>query len=342
MAGARRRVRRAWPSGSATAWCTARCSRTSASSSGWAPAPTSSARRCTTSATRATGTWRCAPRPRPRWPGPSCSTGRRCRGRCGALTPAFRYERPQAGRLRQHHQVDVEALGVADPDMDVEIVAAGRRLPAALGLRRWRLALNTMGTPADRAALVDRCRPGCATGWVTWRPTTARRSRPTRCGSSTPSAPRPRPWWPTRPAWPTRSTTPPPPTSSGCRPGLSALGIPFEVEPRLVRGLDYYTHTLFEFQSLALDSAQSTVIGGGRYDGLVEQLGGPPTPGIGFGVGHRADAAGARRRGRLRRPGDHPRRVRGRRHRRVGGPRPHRRAAGGRARAPTGPSTGGR
>jgi histidyl-tRNA synthetase len=67
--------------------------------------------------------------------------------------------------------------------------------------------------------------------------------------------------------------------------GLDALGIPFELNPGLVRGLDYYTHTLFEFQSLALESAESTIIGGGRYDGLVEQLGGPPTPGIGFGSG---------------------------------------------------------
>jgi histidyl-tRNA synthetase len=67
--------------------------------------------------------------------------------------------------------------------------------------------------------------------------------------------------------------------------GLAALAIPFEIDTRLVRGIDYYTHTLFEFQSEALETAQSTIIGGGRYDGLVEQLGGPPTPGIGFGSG---------------------------------------------------------
>ena len=67
--------------------------------------------------------------------------------------------------------------------------------------------------------------------------------------------------------------------------GLTALNIPFSVEPRLVRGLDYYTHTTFEFQSLALESAQNTVCGGGRYNGLIEELGGPPTPGIGFGMG---------------------------------------------------------
>jgi histidyl-tRNA synthetase len=67
--------------------------------------------------------------------------------------------------------------------------------------------------------------------------------------------------------------------------GLSALGIPFRVEPRLVRGLDYYTHTTFEFVSTVIDASQSTIGGGGRYDGLVEELGGPPTPGIGFGSG---------------------------------------------------------
>ena len=69
------------------------------------------------------------------------------------------------------------------------------------------------------------------------------------------------------------------------RSGLTALGVPFRLEPRLVRGLDYYTHTTFEFVSGALDAAQSTIGGGGRYDGLVEALGGPSTPGIGFGTG---------------------------------------------------------
>src|SRR4029453_485030 len=70
------------------------------------------------------------------------------------VTPAFRYERPQAGRLRQHHQVDVEVIGSADPDVDVEIIALGAAYLDALGLRRWRLTVNTMGTPADRAAYV--------------------------------------------------------------------------------------------------------------------------------------------------------------------------------------------
>ena len=100
--------------------------------------------------------------------------------------------------------------------------------------------------------------------------------------------------------WPTTSTPRPSPTASGCRPGCGRSGIAFEVDETLVRGLDYYTHTLFEFQSSALGNAQSTILGGGRYDGLIEQLGGPPTPGIGFGCGHRARPAHLRRRGRLR------------------------------------------
>ena len=154
VGGADRGVRRAWPSGSATGWSTGRCSRTSASSSGSATAPTSSARRCTTSRTRAAATWRCAPRPPPRWSGPTCSTGRRRRGRSGTSTPTFRYERPQAGRFRQHHQLGVEALGAADPDVDVEVIALADDLP-----RRARPA-----AVAPRAQLDGHARrPGAAT-----------------------------------------------------------------------------------------------------------------------------------------------------------------------------------
>src|SRR5690606_25097671 len=201
------------------------------------------------------------------------------------VTPVFRYERPQAGRLRQHHQVDVEVLGEADPDVDVEVIALGADYLAALGLRRWRLVINTMGTPADRAAYAR-----TLTEWLRDRaadlPAEDRQkveSHPLRVLDSK------------RPE--TQQVVADAPRiadvlDEGSRAhfdrvqeGLRALGIPFEVDVRLVRGLDYYTHTLFEFQSDALETAQSTVIGGGRYDGLVEQLGGPPTPGIGFGSG---------------------------------------------------------
>jgi len=198
------------------------------------------------------------------------------------VTPAFRYERPQAGRLRQHHQVDVEVLGAADPDVDVEIVSLGAAYLAALGLTRWRLVLNTMGTPADRARYADALQ-----SWLRHRVGDLAQddqekveSHPLRVLDSK------------RPE--TRADAPrivdvlddaSRAHFERVQAGLTALGIPFEVDPGLVRGLDYYTHTLFEFQSEALDTAQSTIIGGGRYDGLVEQLGGPPTPGIGFGSG---------------------------------------------------------
>src|SRR5512132_2836552 len=201
------------------------------------------------------------------------------------VTPAFRYERPQAGRLRQHHQVDVEVIGAADPDVDVEVIALGAAYLRALGLTRWRLLLNTMGTPADRVAyarvLQDWLRPRAADladddrAKIDDHPLRVLDSKQPETRVALAGVP--------------RIADVLDPASQAhfarVRAGLTALGIPFTVEPGLVRGLDYYTHTLFEFQSEALDTAQSTVIGGGRYDGLVEQLGGPPTPGIGFGSG---------------------------------------------------------
>jgi histidyl-tRNA synthetase len=201
------------------------------------------------------------------------------------VTPAFRYERPQAGRLRQHHQVDIEAIGAADPDLDVEVIALGASYLSALGLQRWHLAVNTMGTPADRAAFTS-----VLQGWLRERagdlaPDDREKieSHPLRVLDSKRDE--------------TRAVVAEAPRMAEVldpaslahfdrvQQGLEALGVPFTIEPSLVRGLDYYTHTLFEFQSEALDAAQSTVIGGGRYDGLVEQLGGPATPGIGFGSG---------------------------------------------------------
>jgi histidyl-tRNA synthetase len=201
------------------------------------------------------------------------------------VTPAFRYERPQAGRLRQHYQVDVEVIGAADPDVDVEIVALGAAYLDVLGLRRWHLRVNTMGTPADRVAYAEILR-----GWLRERAAAL--------------APEDRDKVETHPLRVLDSKHPETQAALDGVPriaeildpdsrahfervqdGLRALGIPYELDPGLVRGLDYYTHTLFEFQSEALAIAESTIIAGGRYDGLVEQLGGPPTPGIGFGSG---------------------------------------------------------
>ena len=201
------------------------------------------------------------------------------------LTPAFRYERPQAGRLRQHHQLDVEVIGAADPDVDVDVIALGAAYLDSLGLRQWRLRVNTMGTPADRVAYAATLRD-----WLR-----------DRAGDL---APEDREKVETHPLRVLDSKRPETQAAIQGAPriaevldaasqahfdrvqaGLRALDIPYVLDPGLVRGIDYYTHTLFEFQSEALEIAESTVIAGGRYDGLVEQLGGPPTPGIGFGSG---------------------------------------------------------
>lgn len=200
-------------------------------------------------------------------------------------TPAFRYERPQAGRLRQHHQVGVECIGSADPDVDVEVIALGHSYLSALGLRQWRLVLNFMGTPADRAAYAAILQQWLRSRIADLAPDDAAKveGHPLRVLDSKRDA--------------TRAVLVDAPRMAEhldaasvahgerVQAGLRALGIDFEIDDTLVRGLDYYTHTLFEFQSSALGNAQSTILGGGRYDGLIEQLGGAPTPGIGFGSG---------------------------------------------------------
>ncbi|HEY9558574.1 MAG TPA: histidine--tRNA ligase [Acidimicrobiales bacterium] len=200
-------------------------------------------------------------------------------------TPAFRYERPQAGRLRQHHQVGVECIGSPDPDVDVEVIALGHSYLSALGLRQWRLVVNFMGTPADRAAYATVLQAWLRDRLADLAPDDAAKveSHPLRVLDSKRTE--------------TRAVLVDAPRMAEhldaasiahgerVQAGLRALGIDFEVDETLVRGLDYYTHTLFEFQSSALGNAQSTILGGGRYDGLIEQLGGPATPGIGFGSG---------------------------------------------------------
>jgi len=200
-------------------------------------------------------------------------------------TPAFRYEQPQAGRLRQHHQVGVECIGSPDPDVDVEVIALGHTFLSQLGLRKWRLVLNFMGTPADRVAYAQVLQAWLRPRAEDLAPDDAAKveSHPLRVLDSKRQA--------------TRAVLADAPRMADSldagsiahgervQAGLRSLGISYEVDETLVRGLDYYTHTLFEFQSSALGNAQSTILGGGRYDGLIEQLGGPPTPGIGFGSG---------------------------------------------------------
>jgi histidyl-tRNA synthetase len=199
--------------------------------------------------------------------------------------PTFRYERPQAGRYRQHHQLGVEVIGSVDPDVDVEVITLAWDLLAEVGLARVKLLVNSMGEPDDRLqyaqtlqayfrerldelAEEDRDKVDRHPLRVldSRRPSTAAvvAAAPASADHLSPSAAA---------------------HFERVQSGLQAVGVPYTVEPRLVRGLDYYTRTTFELQAEALDAAQNAVGGGGRYDGLAEALGGPPTPGIGFGLG---------------------------------------------------------
>ena len=201
------------------------------------------------------------------------------------VAPNFRYERPQAGRFRQHHQVGVEALGTDDADLDVEVVALAWSVCRDLGLTRIELLVNSLGDDACRPAylgvlrayLAERVDQLCDEHKSRAADNPLRVldcKRPT-CRAATDAAPQM--------------------VEHLCDPcsahfarvlaGLEGLGVPARLEPRLVRGLDYYTRTTFELAASALDSAQNAVGGGGRYDKLAEALGGPPTPGIGFGMG---------------------------------------------------------
>ena len=200
-------------------------------------------------------------------------------------TPAFRYERPQAGRYRQHHQLGVEALGPADADLDVEVVGLADGVFRSLGLTRFTLRLNSMGDDTCRPAYLD-----LLTGYLAERrerlcdehrdrleanPLRALDCKRGPCREATDGAP----------AFADHLCEACAAHFARVREGLDARGIPYVLDHRLVRGFDYYTRTTFEFASDALESAQNGIGGGGRYDGLVEMLGGPPTPGIGFGMG---------------------------------------------------------
>ena len=201
------------------------------------------------------------------------------------LAPLFRYERPQKGRYRQHWQVGVEALGVDDPDVDVEVIALLEGFLRELGLERWSLLLNSMGDPDSREGYVARLREYLLAHAGDLGDAFRERvqDNPLRILDSK------------NEEWQEVIERAPQLTehlSTGSREhfeavqrGLDELGIDYELDPRLVRGFDYYTSTTFEFVSDALEAAQNAVGGGGRYDQLAEEMGGPATPGIGFGVG---------------------------------------------------------
>jgi len=200
------------------------------------------------------------------------------------LGPFFRYERPQAGRYRQANQFGVECFGVPGPEADVEVIQIAAMLLARYAISDAVLNVNTVGDkvcrPVYRQALLDHFRPHAAELSADSQRRLER--NPLRILDS--KDPRDAPFVAGAPTMIEYLCPECRAHFDALRAYLDALGIAYVVNPRIVRGLDYYTRTVFEFVSSVIGS-QSTVCGGGRYDGLVEELGGPPTPGVGFGLG---------------------------------------------------------
>jgi histidyl-tRNA synthetase len=198
--------------------------------------------------------------------------------------PMFRHEKPQKGRFRQFNQIDLEAIGFAGPDVDIEIIALTARLWKSLGLTRVKLQINSLGTPesrkAYRALLQDYFRQHLdaldedGKRRLEGNPLRILDSKHPPTQEIVKDAP--------------VLTEHLDPESQAhfaqLRAGLDELGITYTVNPRLVRGLDYYSRTVFEWITDALGS-QDAVCSGGRYDGLIAQMGGDPTPAIGFAMG---------------------------------------------------------
>ncbi len=198
--------------------------------------------------------------------------------------PMFRHERPQKGRYRQFHQFSVEAFGFPGPDVDAELIAIGARLWKRLGIGRVALEINSLGTAesrrAYRALLVDYFRAHEAG----LDPDSRRRLQvnPLRILDS--KNPEMQSLIATAPTLADHLDSESRDHFDALRAALDALGISYRVNPRLVRGLDYYSRTVFEWITDALGS-QNAICSGGRYDGLIAQLGGEPTPAVGFALG---------------------------------------------------------
>jgi histidyl-tRNA synthetase len=204
--------------------------------------------------------------------------------RVWCMGPMFRRERPQAGRYRQFHQIDAEAFGFEGPDIDAEIILLSARLLKRLGLTRLKLLVNSLGTPASRAAYRDSLAAYFTSHENALDEDSKRRlaGNPLRIlDSKNPEMQRIVGGAPS--LFDTLDAESKAHFESLCAQ-LQSAGIDYQVEPHLVRGLDYYTRTVFEWTTDAL-GAQSTVCAGGRYDGLVAQLGGTATPGIGWAMG---------------------------------------------------------
>ena len=200
------------------------------------------------------------------------------------ITPVFRYERPQAGRLREHHQFGVEFFGSSSPQADVEVISLAKTIFDRLGVNELSLNINSIGCKSCRKdynnALKDYLRSKldgmCNTCKERFEKNPLRilDCKEDGCKAIVKNAPNTVDY-----------------LCDGCKAhhesvckGLKSIGMDFEVNPRIVRGLDYYTRTVFEFISTGI-GAQGTVCGGGRYNDLVEQVGGKPTAAVGFGMG---------------------------------------------------------
>lgn len=211
--------------------------------------------------------------------------------------PVFRYDKPQAGRLREHHQFGVEIYGASFASADAEVIALAMDLFSRLSIGGLSVSINSIGCPECRAVYNETLReylrgryselcPVCHTRFEK-NPLRILDCKEEKCRTVCAAAP---------------STLDC--LCNECREhfedlkqNLDTLGIPYEVDPRIVRGLDYYTKTVFEIIAKS-DGFEGTVCGGGRYDGLLSQLGGPPMPAVGFGLGMErlllvAEAAGA-------------------------------------------------
>ncbi len=199
--------------------------------------------------------------------------------------PKFRYDRPQKGRYRQHHEVGVEAIGTSDADVDVEVISLADGFYRALGLTQLTLRLTSLGDSVCRPAYRDELEAFLTArrdqlcdehkDRISDNPLRVLDCKRDACVNATKDAPK----------MLDRLCDDCAAHFARVRAGLDAASIVYEIDPTLVRGLDYYTRTTFEYEASGLESAQNAAGGGGRYDGLIEQLGGSPTPGIGFGLG---------------------------------------------------------
>lgn len=198
--------------------------------------------------------------------------------------PVFRYERPQAGRLREHHQFGVEVFGAPKPSADAEVIALASELFERIGVHDLTIRLNSIGCPKCRgryqtalreylSGRYDELCPDCRSRFET-NPLRILDCKVEHCREIVREAPHTMDY-----------------VCDECRGHMSeltrlldAIGIRYEMDPMLVRGLDYYTKTVFEIVS-GMQGAQGTLCGGGRYDGLIKELGGPDMPAVGFGLG---------------------------------------------------------